>query len=461
MSIQYFKILNNYNLTNFDTLDKNIEGLDESALRSLHREIEQYYSGNLPTIIQELQSGEGFNIGPSYRSFPISTNEQFLRSACLYCDKLVIWDNIQTSLSGLTHGMPLKLIKWQLSDQIRQLLNMKDLAYYGVLTLIPTTLYSSEQWKQIGRISQMDTDNTKFREICLSNIDIWMDDVSTYDGQSCGMRKVILGRDSPSYFGVYYTAVPPQCSVDIKPGPPFMLHTPKGSFEFKLKNVPLESMDNDDFLRQQVDQIINTTANHLNVDLISSEYLNSTYFTNFNVHWQLLNWKFENPQEKLRSQDKISNVFSVELLRDLRFLDELPINVILEIREKLGDDLIDLRMSLKDLYREIESLPYTKDFEVEIERLRNKNIEPKLEILDKGLNSIRSDTLLGAFSRAGTIALASVTALVATGEPLWLVGLSGIAPQLLDQYRQYSRECNRLKENSLYSLWKVKRLSNR
>lgn len=447
---KYFEILDDFKLSNSETLHETIRRFDQPALENLRQEIEKYYQENLSLMIKEVQEGEGFNIYLS--RVPSSPNLQFLRAACLYSDKLIMWDPLYGLLSYLQKGPPPEGVKQQLTYLLPQLLLMRELAEYGILVLIPNTMYSQKDIQGIEQVSRIDSESEGFRRICFGNMEIGIDRGETEDGYPYSMHIVGLGFDSPRAFSVTHSAtIPPKTEYrfTMGPGRPFTLETPKEAIELKPKRVPLRVMETDEQLKDTVNHAIYQSAYELNFDLLFSEVLNATYFTDFDVRWKLLNWKLKGSEERLKSEGEVSTLLPSIIGMDLKFLDEIPLRAILKVREKEGYVFEEFRVALKESCRLMDSIPYTTEFKKEVRNLSRERIDPELRKLDREFNRIIKHRL----TRGGVVALGSIIATVLTGNPIPLIGLAGS----LKEYAEYEKEADRLKENSMYFLWRVKK----
>ena len=447
----YFRMLDDFKLSDPNTLDTRIQQLDSAAIDNLRQRIDEYYKKNLSKIVTDVQQSEGVNLYCSRDPAFSKHNLQFLRAACLYSDKLIIWDGLHGFLSGLQAQIPLEFSKIQLAYHIKHLLVMRDLAEYGLLVLIPYSLYSQEVWKQVDQRALADANCNGFREICFSNMEIWVDDILTKEGQKCGMRRVVLGHNLPSYFNVIYTGVPSQCSVDVKPGPPFMLHTPTDSYQFKLRKTSLQAIDNDVDIKQSVDQVIHSAAHDVNIDLLSSEYLNGRYFTDFDVHWELVHWKLVQQTEKDKERDRLKSSVPIQLLMDWRFLDEIPLVKILEIRDKEEGPFREFRQALNKTCKNIERISPSEKLKDEIKIVQEENIRPELNRLDEEFDKLRKLGLVNGLT--GVISIGSIIASAVIGNPLALGGLASAAASII----KHKIEVDAIKRNSMYFLWKIKK----
>lgn len=457
---QFFKILDDFKLSKAKGLEKAIYQLDKSALDHLYQAIEEYYQENLVSTIKEVQQGEGFNIYLS--RVPSSSNLQILRASCLYADKVIMWDPLYGLLSDLQRGISCEGIKQQLVYQLPEVLAIRDLAEYGILALVPHTVYPEETIQEIDQISKKDSQEEEFRRVCFDNMELRMEHGKTSAGYSYSMHVVELGSSRPRTLTIDWSAtIPPLASYCFRMplGGPCTLETPEGSIVLKPRKVPLlDTIETDEEAMKAVSSTIYNCARDLNFDLVSSEFLDAVYFTNFDVHWQLLDLKLRASQKELKREGKSSTVFPSILQMDLKFLDRIPLNKIIKVRERNKDTFEEFRLMLKEICQNIESIPFTKDFQKEVINLRKERIEPKLRKMDREFDRIRKHRLI----RVGVGGMVAISSLVASvlvgGNPLAIPTGLGVAIQSLREYTEYRKEISGLKENPLYFLWSVKRV---
>jgi len=236
------------------------------------------------------------------------------------------------------------------------------------------------------------------------------------------------------------------------PGVPFSIETPFGRVMLKPKVKTLGVIDKDKEVRRVVDNLIAFQIREINSDVVFSELFNASYFTNFDVHWQLLTLKLRKNRDRLKSLGKKAFVMPSLLEMDLKFIDLISIDNILKIREKELLAFEEFRLAMVKVCKEIESIPATEDFKGEVQKIVEEVINPELRKLDREFNRIRRYRLL----RGAAISVGSVTVTVlAGGTPLTVLGAGLVG--VLEEFAGYVSEMAKLKENAMYFLWKVKR----
>ena len=223
--------------------------------------------------------------------------------------------------------------------------------------------------------------------------------------------------------------MPPESEITVGPGQPLILQTAKQTIELKPKRVPLETIESDAEAKKEVNKAIYNLTHELNYDLIFSEFINAAYCTNFDVHWQLLIWKLKGIEKRLKSEGIVGAVLPSILGMDLKFLDEIPLFKILEIRDKEGEVFEEFRLAIKESCRQIESIPYTEEFENEVRDLREKNIEPGLRKLEREFDRIKEHRLHRGLA-GGVVSTGSIIISVFGGVPFSFGAVVGMAEVL-------------------------------
>lgn len=457
---QFFKILDDFKLSKIEGLEKAIYQLDKSALDHLYQAIEEYYQENLVSSIKKVQQGEGFNIYLS--RVPSSSNLQILRASCLYADKVIMWNPLYGLLSNLQRGVSCEATKQQLLHELPELLAIRDLAEYGILALVPHTVYPGQTIREIDQISKRDSQEEAFRRVCFDNMELRAEHGKTSAGYSYSIHVVELGSSRPRTFTIDWSAtIPPLASYCFRMplGGPCTLETPEGSIVLKPRKVPLlDTIETDEEAMRAVSSTIYNSARDLNFDLLSSEFFDAFYFTNFDVHWQLLDLKLRASQKELEREGKSSTVLPGILQMDLKFLDKIPLTKIIKVREKNKDTFEEFRLKLKEICQSIECIPFTRDFQKEVVNLGKERIEPELRKMDREFDRIRKHRL-SRLGVEGMVAIGSIVgSVLAGGNPLAILPGLRAAIQSLREYAEYRKEISGLKENPLYFLWRVKRI---
>jgi hypothetical protein len=142
------------------------------------------------------------------------------------------------------------------------------------------------------------------------------------------------------------------------------------------------------------------------------------------------------------------------------FVDNLPFNKLAELREKEKNTFLDFQMFLKNFASNIDS---SKPSEIrkQIQQITKEELEPILRKLTREYQRIKNSALIRGVPRAA-IAVGTVVTSLAIGEPI-IAALGSIASWKLlkdvtDEYAAYLEKESKLKDNSLYFLWKASRI---
>lgn len=451
-----YEILDDFRLSDPKKLGKKIKELDSGTLNALYNALKEYYDANSTSLFKEIQKSDIFKIYPS-QIVSYSFRSNYLRAMCLYCDKFIIWDPIYGILRGLETGTNQEAIIQQLSYRLPDFLAIRELAEYNILTLVPHSLRSKNALQlQLDEEARNDSQAEGFRKICMNNMEIGVDRGEVKEGCPYSLISIRLGFNSPSRFGLQWSGtIPPKTmhGLSMGPGRPFKLETPEKVIELKPKRISLDTAKTDEEIKKVIDSNIFLFAQELNADLLFSEVFDANYFTNFDVDWQLLNWKLKSQHEKPNNKAKLIPSL---LTLDLKFLDNIPYDKILKIRESESATFEDFRFAFKKACEDIKSLPRTKEFVREVKNIEEEKIAPELRKLDREFDTIKKYRLIRSLP-GGIVATGSIVGTIFTGSPLFISTVIGGSVASLREYAEYFKEKSSLKKNSMYFLWRIKR----
>lgn len=194
----------------------------------------------------------------------------------------------------------------------------------------------------------------------------------------------------------------------------------------------------------------------INENLILSEALNTSVVTNHEVYDELL-------RLKARSSTSDAEAKVLPFLTRLRlpFIDGLPLERVVELRDKEHESFLDFRLALQELCKEIEtSIP--SEIENQSRQIVERTLKPQIRALDREFKRIRTRTLIRSTPRA-MLAFGTLITSINVGIPL-VSALCSVATFKLfedvsDEYAEYLNNQMKLKNNSMHFLWKVKEAS--
>lgn len=443
-----YKILDDYLLSNPNKIEEKVSSLNGNTLRSLYEDTQKYYERNLTSIISEFQSKEGINVYPSgLVQYPEARFIDLSKRLCLYADKIVLHDPVYGILQSMHIGLKEDFVKNELKRILKYYLELRELVDNKILYYVPYEKIVLPADHEISEVARADCSEPSFRKICFENIEVGLDRKKT-DELSYSFIFTRLGQSIPSVFtvGLHFhvpKGVAGSIVLTMSPGRPFELTTAERTIELKPLRVSKNIMVTDEQIKNQIEHLLYWQAKEINSSLYFSKLFNACSITNFDVMWKLLNWKFGNLDKELKT---ISTLLEI----DLKFLDNIEAKNILKVRSKEESVFEDFRQSFKDVCREITSTPYTNNFRKETVNLKKEKIDPELRKLDRAFKRIKKYR----FIRGAVIGIGTLSG-VALG-PIGIPVLGGGLAAILREYAEYDKELSKLKENSLYFLWKLK-----
>lgn len=441
-----YEILDDYHLSDPNKIEEKVASLDEPTLKELFKEIQGYYDRNLRSIISSFQSQESMNIYPSgLLQYPETRFVRFSKRLCLYADKIVVHDPIYGILRSMDLGFKVEYVKSRLKQILEHCLELRGLVEEEILYYVPYEKIVIPANKEICEAARADWSNPGFKKICHQNLEVGLDRVKT-DELSYSVIFARLGLKSPSRVsvGFHFSGSKGPVGFKMGPGRPFEIKTAGKSIEVKPLRVSESVIETDEQIKNHIEQFLLGTAMENVSSLYLSKLFNACSITNFDVMWKLLNWKFGNIGEEPRTISTLHNI-------DLKFLDNISINNILKVRRKEKSAFEDFRQYFREFCQEIKSMPETENFKKEILKLRKEKIDPQLRKLDREFGRIKRHR----FVRGAAIGIGTLSGAAVLG-PAVMPVLTGGLIALLREYSEYDKERDKLKENSLYFLWKLK-----
>jgi|GEM_PF-5177305 len=439
-----YEILDDYHLLTLKKIEKNVSALDKSSLKGLFEEADRYYDRNLGAIISEFQSRESTNI----IQYPNLVSEEFSKELCLYADKIAVNDPLYGILNLVDKGLDIEYIKSELKNNLRSYLATRKLVENNILFYVPVEKILVPAREKISEAIKLDCENLGFREICFENIEAELDE-GNIDGIPYSFVFLRLGLKPPSKFScaLHFTTISGQkgeIGLEMKPGKPFRVRTPKTTRILRPRRLPKEAMEANEHVKTGVEHILFWQANEIISSIYLNGLLNATPIATSDVSWRLLNWKSGNIDTELKIAPALLEI-------DLKFLHNIDVDSILTIREE-ESTFEDFRLAFREFCQDVNSMPTTEDFRKEVQRLRKSKIDPQLRKLDRQFTSIRRHRLKrGVAIGIGTLVGAFIGPF---GIPATLAGLVA----LLREDAEFDKDLDKLKENPLYFLWRLKSL---
>jgi hypothetical protein len=140
----------------------------------------------------------------------------------------------------------------------------------------------------------------------------------------------------------------------------------------------------------------------------------------------------------------------------------LSFETLAKLREKEKNSFLDFQIFLKNFAGKID---YSKPLEIrkQVQEIAKEELEPIIRKLTTEYQRIKKSALIRGVPRAA-IAVGTVITSLAIGEPV-ISALGSIASWKLfkdvtDEYAAYLEKEAKLKDNSLYFLWKTTRISD-
>lgn len=416
-----FEILKEYKLTDLRTAEEHIKSLKKSDILQIAKCIE-----SASTTIEESKKifdKSTFNVLINKHVSVDNTSD--LGKMLLYVDKIAIYNQFGFISSGLEPGINLDFVKKQfVTYHLPILLSLKPLIENEILYLVKPTAFFNKFGGWIESSSEKDITNEDYKKELISETN-----VGTLTSNSDALKLSV---------GKKMALIAP---MKIEPGK-------TATFSFTVGEPttpkPLSFIDGNLQAKNMLNQIYGNIAKELNSDLLLSNCLSAHYVTKTALDWRLLHIKLSGIDEK-----RLKVVPSIMEL-DLKFLENLSYAELIKIRRNVGTVFDDFKVSLKQTCENINEIPNTVEFKSKVDKIKSELIDPQLRVLDREIASIQKQRL----TRMCTISTASVAATVLSGGGLIPSVMASAG--LIKEYADWNRDANKLKNNPMYFLWKLK-----
>lgn len=443
-SERIYEILRSVVGSDFLGIEKIIESLSHHDLVQLSEEIASFHKQNFQTVLDDLK-----NNAKEFNSYPLTYHPRrvpaLIRQLSLYSTKIVVRDPIYDALFNPAYVKPnIRAVKDGLKFAVPTILELEPLVRTGIVQLVPYPALQPTLLKLAE--NQIETD--------LKSKD-WKKEISQSIAYKLYPEKnlLLMSLGSPSYgdyrffrFGkIVGTEKETSESLFVK------MTSPDSLLD---KTLGITQEDIDAWIGSEINNEVFRTTKTVNENVILSETLNTNVVTDNEVYEKMLGLKNITLTGK-----SLSNLFPSLLQISVPFIDNLSFEKLAELREKEKNSFLDFQLFLKNFAGKIDcSKP--SGIREQIRQIAKEELEPILRKLTTEYQRIEKTALIRGVPRV-VIAFGTVITSLAIGEPIG-IALGSIASWKLfkdvtDEYATFLERETKLKDNSLYFLWKTTR----
>lgn len=423
-----------------------VNSLAKEDLLQLSNDVVKFHKENLPHVLEDLKRHR-----KTFNAYPLSARRHvmpaLLRPLCLYAEKIVVRDPVYDSLFNPAYVEPnIEAIKAHLQWGIPYLLETEPLVRAGILHFVPFMALKASLIEAVGESIETDLKNEAWKKKIVGNIKYKLYPEKNVLLMSLGKP---IGDDYK--FFRYGKIVGHE---DTKNGALLVKMVSPHSLLDKRFNITISDISS--WITSEVNNELIRTTSAINENLLLSEALNTSVVTNHQVYEELLRFK---------ARSSISNAEAKVLpyltKLNLPFIDNIPLEKVVELREQEHESFHDFRLVLQELCKEIEtSTP--SDIKTAVQQIVEKALKPQIRALDREFKRIRTHALIRSVPRA-MLAFGTLITSISVGIPL-ISALGSVATLKLfkdvsDEYAEYLSNRMKLKSNSMHFLWRAKRAS--
>jgi hypothetical protein len=422
-----------------------IESLSNEDLVQLSEEIASFHKQNFHAVLEDLR-----NNTKEFNSYPLSYHQygglDLLRQLSLYSNKIVMRDPIYDALFNPAYVQPnIRAVKDGLKSSIPAILELEPLVRIGIIQYVPYPALQPTLLKLAENQIEEDLRNKEWKKEIAQTIAYKL-----YPEKNI----LLMSLGNPPYssyrlfrYGrIVGTEKETNDSLFVKMiSPDSLLGGPLGITQEDINGWIISEINNEVF----------RTTKTVNENIVLSEAMNTSIVTDNEVYEKMLGLK-----NIAFTGKSLSNLFPSILKISVPFVDNLPFNKLVELREKEKNTFLDFQIFLKNLASNID---YSKPSEIrrQIQQITKEELEPILQKLTREYQRIKNSALIRGVPRAA-IAIGTVITSLAIGEPI-IAALGSIVSWKLfkdvtDEYAAYLEKEANLKDNSLYFLWKASKI---
>ena len=443
-SERIYDILESIGCSDLSKCTQTIESLSKDDLAQLAEQIASFHKENFQTVMDDLK-----NNAKEFNSYPLSYNPRrvrdLLRQLCFYSSKIAMRDPLYDTLYNPAYVNPnISAVKDGLKSSIPIVLELEPLVRCGIIHFVPYPALQPSLLKLAENQIEEDLKNKDWIKGIGQNIAYKL-----YPDSNV----LLLSLGDPSYndyrFFRFGRIVGTEKETDEH-----LLVKIESPDSLTDNQLGITQEDINEWIFSEINNEICRTTKTVNENLMFAEAMNTNIVTDNEVYEKMLGLK--NMAFSCKSS---SNLFPSIMQFSVPFVNNLPFDKLAELREKEKDSFLDFQIFLKNLAGKID---YSKPSEIrgQVQQITKEELEPMLRKLTKEFQRIKQSSLVRGVPRAA-IAVGTVITSLAIGQPI-IAALISIASGKLfkdvtDEYASYIEKEAKLKDNSLYFLWKANR----
>lgn len=444
-SERIYEILESVGVSDFLGIEQIIESLSDHDLVQLSEEIASFHKQNFQTVLDDLK-----NNTKEFNSYPLPHHPHrvlaLLRQLSLYSTKIVMRDPIYDTLFNPAYVKPnISAVKDGLKFAIPTILELEPLVRSGLVQFVPYPALQPTLLKLAE--NQIETD-LKSKE--------WKKEISQSIAYKLYPEKnvLLMSLGNPSYGDYRFFRFGKIVGTEKETSESLLVKmiSPDSLLD---RTLGITQEDIDAWIASEINNEVFRTTKTVNENVILSEVLNTNIVTDNEVYEKMLGLKNITLTGK-----SLSNLFPSLLQISVPFIDNLSFEKLAELREKEKNSFLDFQIFLKNFAGKID-LSKPSGIREQVHQIAKEELEPILRKLTTEYQRIKKSALIRGVPRAA-IAFGTVITSLAIGEPIG-IALGSIASWKLfkdvtDEYAAYLEKETKLKDNSLYFLWKTTRV---
>ncbi len=452
-----YETLDKYHLHDLPKLRSNLTSLSGEQLINLMEDIERVTKTeeNKPRV-----PTEGVNLCPIGGDLCLGNLEEISKQLLLYADHIVLEEPFteisrHTIETGkLSHSREVFLQRFH--PLIRQLLLIKPAVEQGIIHFVHDNSVSG------GRAFEL---ASKIEHPQLDRITHKLSDRVTCYRQPNGVLSFFFGKGSNEFIGMgglimtrpRFTVRGDLPNIEKEANSAFGEWQPQtGS-----KQVPGRFIENDEKSRDAFSKAVNYVISRVILGMHVAQVTESYYITDDIIEWDIIKLlsRIEGEQRQTETKPHVANAFSIQIAKELAFLDNVSVENILEVRTTYPDEFTCFRNELLRLTQIANEIDDWNNLNKMAKTIVSQQIAPaiaNIKIVFENLNRARKRDI--AFI-VGAASMSFLTSQYAPQFTPWV----GALPLIWAGQRESERrdQADKLCERPMYFLWEVMRKGNR
>ncbi len=452
-----YETLGKYHLDDLPKLGSNLTSLSDEQLIAFMEDIERVTETeeNKPRI-----PTEGVNLCPIGGDLCLGNLQEISKQLLLYADHIVLEEPL-TEISRhiietgkLSHSREVFIQRFH--PLIRQLLLIKPAVEQGIIHFVHDNSVSGERAFELA---------SKIEHPQLERITHRLSGMTTCYRQPNGVLSFFFGKGSNFFMGI-------GGNIITRPRFPVRGDLPDTEKEKNAafgdwqpqpgsKKVPGRFIENDWKSREAFSAAVNAVISRVILGMHVARSTESYYITDDIIEWEIIKLlsRIEGEQKQIKTASHVADAFSMQIAKELTFLDNVSIENILEVRTKYPDEFTCFRSNLLNLTQKVNEIDEWDSLNKLARTIVTKEISSAISNIKIVFENLKRERIRDVAIATSVASISFLASLYIPQITPWVGTIS--LGWLLKKENERRDKADRLRERPMYFLWQVMGKENR